>query len=72
MKFIVVDERNCDMFTSEHANKEDALKDAEYQWNHLTDNEKKSHVVHFYVLESENPNEDAENHLDGSYIKQYK
>lgn len=48
-----------------------ALAWAEYSWGMLTDREKKERTA-FYVLESVNPDEDAEDHFDGDPIKVFK
>lgn len=71
MKYIVIDIKDGDMFDKEFDSKDEALKNADKDWNYLTENEKKSREA-FYVLESVNPDEDAENHYDGNVIKNYK
>lgn len=67
--YIVCDEgRNGwgDIFISEFLDKDDAIEEAEYQWYHLTDAEKKQRKI--YVIESKNPDPDAADHLDGDYV----
>lgn len=71
MKYVVVDCKNGDMFDTEHETKEQALACAEEKWSHLTKEEKKDRES-FFVLKSENPDEEAENHFDGDIIKKYK
>lgn len=71
MKYVVVDYTNGDDFNTEHETKEQALACAEEKWSHLTEKEKKRRES-FFVLESENPDEEAENHFDGDIIKKYK
>ena len=71
MKYIVVKETNTDWFTTEHASKEEALKEAEYFWDRMSKYDKKA-TKSYYVLESDNPDEDADNHLDGKYVKKWK
>lgn len=69
MKYIVVNEpqkESGDWFTKESNDKEAAINEAKYQWNHLISTEKKKRSV--YVIESVNPDEEAENHFDGNYI----
>lgn len=70
MKYVVVDGRRGDEYTTEWNTLEEALSDAEGQWYLLSDYDKK-HTDYFYVLESANPDEEAENHLDGNPIKVY-
>ena len=67
MKYIVIDEKNGDMFASEHDNRQDAITAAKDEWSRLSDHDKK-HRIAFYVLESVNPNEDALDHFDGDII----
>ena len=55
----------------EFNNKEEAIEYADYIWRLLTETEKKKCEA-FYVLESVNPDEEAENHYDGDWVKIYK
>lgn len=71
MKYVVMDNKNGDLFNTEHETKEQALACAEEKWSYLTEKEKKDRES-FFVLESENPDEEAENHFDGDIIKKYK
>lgn len=71
MKYIVVDELKNDMFTEEFEIKEEAIKAADEDWHRLTESDKKRRIA-FYVLESSNPDEEAEDHFDGDIIKSYK
>lgn len=69
MKYIVIEaprNESGDMWTVEIDLLEVAIWEAKYRWEHLTSSEKKKTTV--YVLESENPDEDAENHFDGNYL----
>lgn len=66
MKYVVIDENRGDIFTAEYQTAEQAIKEAKIQYNHKTDREKKQSKI--YVLESINPDEEAENHLDGNVI----
>ena len=54
MRYVVVDEKRGDVFTSEHSRLEDAIKHARYHGG--------------YVLESINPDEDAIDHMDGNVV----
>ena len=71
MKYIVMDYKGGDLFTEEFATAEEAIVSAEYSWEHLTDKEK-MHRESFFVLESINPDEEAENHLDGDIVRRWK
>lgn len=71
MKYIVMDWRKSDLFTEEFDNAEQAIKEAQKQWDYLTKHDQKTREA-FYVLESDNPDEDAENHFDGTPIKKWK
>lgn len=69
MKYVVMQERrkgDTDIFTEEFSSKEEAIKAAKNQWDYLTYREKKQNRV--YILESVNPDEEAENHFDGNTI----
>ena len=72
MKYILFDKRDDGkIFTEEFENKEEAIRMADITWErYITDTEKR-HIVEFYVLESVNPDEDAEDHWDGNYVKLY-
>jgi len=69
-KYVVVDERRNTIFTTEWNKLGEALIDAEGQW-HLLCKYDQEHTDNFYVLESANPDVDAENHLDGNPVKVY-
>lgn len=67
MKYILIDDCKTDLFTKEFDNKETAIETAKADFGRLTPADKKRRIG-FYVLESVNPAEDAENHLDGTVI----
>lgn len=68
MRYIVIDERkNGQLFTEEFEHKDNAINTAKYDWNHRTEYDKK-YTERFYVLESVNPDEDADDHFDGNPI----
>ena len=71
MKYIIMDYVDGDCFTDEFENKEEALQEAEGQWEHLTRYDQK-HRTEFYVLESVNTDEDAPDHYDGNIVKRWK
>lgn len=71
MKYIVMDYRDRELFTEEFETEAEAIEAAEAEWNHLSEHDK-SRRESFIVLESINPDEDAENHLDGDVIKRWK
>ena len=66
MTYIIMGWKDGDLFSKEFDNKEEAIKAAEADWNYLTAAEKKDRD--FYVLESANPDEDAEDHFDGGIV----
>lgn len=70
MKYILMDEKNGDLFYKEFETAEEAIKQADIEWNHLTDKEKENRKA-FLVLESVNPDEEAPDHFDGNPIKDY-
>ena len=70
MKYIIIDVKKGDMFNKEFDNKAEALKQAEIDFAYLTDYDKKQRSD-FYVLESANPDEEAENHYDGEVVKRW-
>lgn len=67
MKYIIVDRTNGDEFNEEFDNKEEAIEKAKADWEHLSGYDKKRRLE-FYVLESVNPDEEAENHFDGDIV----
>ena len=67
MKYIIWNEINHDVFTKEFNTKEEAIKQAHYDWNKMATSDKKRSSS-FFVLESVNPDEEAENHYDGDII----
>lgn len=70
MKYVVMDYANGDLFTTECETLEKAISEADKQWGYLTRREKQQRD--FFILLSENPDEDAENHLSGDVVKAYK
>jgi hypothetical protein len=71
MKYIIIDIKKGDVFTEEFDSKEEALKRSDVEWNKLSEYDQRQRKA-FYVLEAINPDEEAENHFDGSIIKEYK
>lgn len=67
MKYIVIDQTTADIFTKEFDDREKAIRTAKRDFNYLTKSDFKKRVA-FFVLESENPDEEAENHFDGTPI----
>ena len=69
MKYIIIDESRSgwgDTFTGETNDREQAVRKAKRDWDHLTAAEKKKSRI--YVLESVSPDEDAEDHFDGDIV----
>lgn len=71
MRYVLIDEVGMDVFNKEFENKEEAMKKAELEWEKLSDYDKKRRTA-FYLFESANPDEEAENHFDGDVIKSWK
>ena len=71
MKYIIIDQTKTDWFTTEFDSKERAIKEAQKQWDWLTASDRERREA-FYVLESVNPDEEAENHLDGNIVWEAK
>ncbi len=69
MKYVVVDDCGTDIFTDEFDNEQDALDKADLFYNRMTKWEKKRRNA-LFVLESVDPDEESERHLDGNVIKQ--
>lgn len=70
MKYIIIDQTKTDLFTKEFDTEEEAVKNADRDFEHMTSSDKRQRIA-FYVLKSENADESAENHLDGDVIKDY-
>ena len=68
MKYIVIDRDATNVTTTEFNTAKEAIKRANHCWSYLTDREKKMRTV--FVLESINPDEEAEDHYDGWTIWQ--
>lgn len=66
MKYICIYEKNGDMFTDEFEALSEAKECADRQYAHMTSLEKKTCTLS--VLESANPDEDAEDHFDGKTV----
>lgn len=67
MKYIVIDRKGGDIFCDEYDSLIEAIEAARNEWNRLSDYDKK-HRDEFIVLESANPDEDAEDHFDGDPV----
>lgn len=67
MKYVIVDQTKHDMFIEEFETREEAIKAATKEWNHMSAFDQK-HREAYYVLESHNPDEEAEDHFDGDII----
>ena len=70
-KYIIMDYSNGDLFTTEFDELNEAIIEADYQWDCLTDKEKNNREE-FFILRTVNPDEEAENHLDGDIVKRWK
>lgn len=69
MKYIVIvkNRKNiCEIWTTEFDTAAEAIDHAKDDWKGSTAQERKKYST--FVLESQNPDEDAEDHLDGTII----
>lgn len=71
MKYIVMDCTDTDMFNESFETAEEAVEQAELDWSRMSDYDK-NRRTEYYVLESANPDEEAEDHFDGDIIKRWK
>ena len=71
MKYLVIDRRKCDEFVHEFDSKEEAIDYAKYKFNHMCKSDQEA-CSKYYVLESVNPDEDAENHYNSDVIYRLK
>lgn len=71
MKYLVIREQRNDAYVDEFETKEEAIAFADEEWRSMCEQDKNS-TSNFYVLESINPDEDADNHFDGNPIKEWK
>ena len=70
MKYILIDQTMTDSFDEEFNNLEEAIKAGDRAFDQLTEHDKKQRTA-FYLLESINPDESAENHYDGNIVKEW-
>ena len=71
MKYVFIDDCETELFNQEFDEKEDAINEAQATWNHLSESDKKRRKA-FCIIESVNPDEESENHLDGETIRIWK
>jgi hypothetical protein len=65
MKYILMQTFGIDTFTEEFETADKAIQAGKNEWARLSDTDRKN-CAEFYVLESVNPDEDAEDYLDGN------
>lgn len=71
MKYVVIRTNDgIDSWVSEYDNLKEAVEEADKEYDRMTAHDRK-HTVEFIVLESANPDEEADNHLDGDIIKKF-
>lgn len=68
--YIVVDDCGGDVYTSIFATKEEAIKQAELDFERLTKSDLRRRSA-FYVLESEAESEESEIFFDGDIVKRF-
>ena len=71
MKYLVMDIRKNDTFVNEFDSREEAIKYAKDDFEHMHKLDQKS-CRQYYILESINPDEDSETHYDGNIILSLK
>ena len=71
MKYIIMDYKDGDFFADEFDSKDEALREAEEQWEQLTKQDRERREA-FYVLESIDSDEDTLDHYDGYIVKRWK
>ena len=71
MEYVLIDGRDGNLFTKEFATEEEAIAAGQIKWDHLTDMEKTKRDS-FYVVWSDDPDEDSEDHLEGTIMKDWK
>lgn len=71
MKYIVITEKGNDIFDKEFDNYQKAIDEAREDWKRMSKADQKNTKA-FYVLESVNPDEEAEDHFDGDIVLNVK
>ena len=71
MKYLVIDQRKYDEFVEEFSTKEEAIAFADKEWKGMVKADQDSTVA-YYILESVNEDEEADDHFDGDIVKEYK
>lgn len=70
MRYLLIDEKNGDIFEKAFETKEQAIAAGDREWAGLTAYDKKQRDA-FYILESVTDDADAQNRYDGDVIKDY-
>ena len=72
MKYILIDQiKNGDCFSKESDNLAEIENRAKIEFSHMTAADK-SRREFFGIIESANPDEEADNHFDGNIIIEYR
>ena len=71
MKYVLIDDCQTDIYTEEFNDLEAAIKEGNNQFERLTKTDLKRRKA-FFLLETVNPDPEAENHFDGDIIKTWK
>lgn len=71
MEYIIMDCTDTDMFNESFETAEEAIEQAELDWEHMTAHDK-NRRTEYYVLESANSDEETEDHFDGNVVKRWK
>lgn len=68
MKYVLVDMTRGDMFTEEFEDKQNAIDYGDRMFSYKTKADK---CTEYYLLESADPDEESEQHLNGDIIKRW-
>lgn len=70
MKYVLIDQTTTDMYTDEFNDKDEAIRAGEAAFERLTKADKRRRTA-FFVLDSDNPDEESENHYDGNPVREW-
>lgn len=70
MKYVLIDATDVDWFLKEFDDVNEAIAEGDDDFCRLTKNDK-NRRREFVLIESADPDEDAENHLDGNEVRRW-
>lgn len=71
MKYVLIEGVRGSEYPQEFEKREVAIDAGNKIWDAMCEQDKKN-TGYFFLLESENPDEDANNHYDGEIVKRWK